>query len=485
MVITSATSPSIFPPGILAISGTQPVDLFINTPATTGISGVDAVAVDISALGQLLSAASILESGILQSTTTSQSGFTSLFAATQLFVDALNGFLQSGSDNSLSPSGVSLGNLFAQALSAQSTGNGVSILTSLSGVGINYLPPLTLSDTGQVTIDFQSLQSAFNAAPTETATLITQAAQSIGLLAVQISSTFVQLENLTQLNTSLSSTFTGVTGGELAATTAGATVPLEAALTAQRTALELLATIGTPTEPAPAVTSTAELPITTTLSVETTPVAAITTPVATAQPTATAQLPAPVSPNATTAIAPLAAPATSVETTLPTAAAQLPSAGPLTTTESPAAQAAIELPATTTPMIAITPLAVTTALATAPPQETILPVATGAPNTPVSITTELPTAATLSATTPVSATTTPVTTTPTTVSPNTPLTLLVNPVVNASDPAIAAAIMAYHLVDGIIGTGAARYTRPLPAIDRYNGALRVESIHPTKLDLYV
>ncbi|WP_212786992.1 hypothetical protein [Ferrigenium kumadai] len=495
MVITSATSPSIFQPGFFAISGVQPVDLLINTPATTSASNVDIV--DISALGQLLSAASIFESGILQSTATSPSGFTSLATATQLFVDAFNSFLQSGSGNLQNPPGLSLGNLFAQALLSQSSGNGTSIIASLSSVGINFVPPLTPNDAGRLTIDFQSLQSAFNANPTGTTTLLVQAIQSIGQQAVAFSSTAVQLENLTQIDTSLNSVITAATSGELATTTAGTTAPLVTISTVQTTT-GLLSTTETATTTASIATQTA-----TGLPTTTTPLAVTTTPVTTVLPTATVQPPTTGLPTTTEALAtqtatelpttttpsvattPVAATATATTvTTEPTVTAQLPTTVPPTTTASTATQTATELP-TATPQIA-TPLAVTTTTATTalPAATTQLPAA-GLPATAIATpaATEVPITTTPATTPAVSALpTTPLTTPPTT--PNVTPTTLINRVVDASDPTIAAAIMAYHLIDGIIDTGARHYTRPPAAFTGRDEVQRVESTHPAKLDLY-
>lgn len=487
-MITSATSSSIFPPGILAISGAPPVDLLISTPATTNTSSADIV--DISALGQLLSATSIFESGILQTTATTPSGFATLATATQLFVDAFNGFLQSGSNNLLNPPGLSLGNLFAQALASRTTSNGTSVIASLSSVGINFVPPLLPNGAGQLTIDLQSLQSAFNADPVGTSSVLSQAIQSIGQLAVEISNTAVQLENLTQIGSSLT---LAVTAGELTNATAITTASLIAASTTPQTTTELLSTTGTPVTTAQTAT---ELLATAAPSIAANPLVATTTPATTALPTtavlgaaelptttvSTKAQPATALPATTTtpsiAVTPSATITTPVTTALPTVTEVLAVNGP--TAAPVATQNTIELPTTATAQI-VTSVSTTTTIVTALPTATAQLPAAVTPAAPAS--TEVPFTATPATTPAVSALpTTPLTTPPTT--SNVTPTTLINRAADASDPAIAAAIMAYHLVDGIIDTGARHYTRPPAAFTGRDEVQRISPIHRTRIDLH-
>lgn len=103
----------------------QRVEFSIVTPVVTSSTSVD-----ISALGQLLSATSILNN-----TLGSTASFGTVVAVTQQLVDAFNTFLQSQQNTS----GLSIGSLFEQLLGASGTSSsGESIFSSLSAAGVNF-----------------------------------------------------------------------------------------------------------------------------------------------------------------------------------------------------------------------------------------------------------------------------------------------------------------------------------------------------------
>lgn len=494
MDISSVTSSSIFQTGLFANTGVQSVVFAIDTPATTGTSNVDNV--DISGLGKLLSAASLFESGILQSTADSPNGFSTLATATQFFADAFNSYLQSGFGDSQTASGGSLGNLFVQLLDSRlnaASDNGASIISRLADIGISFQSSSTQSDTAQMIIDFQALQSAFNADQTGTITLLTQATQSIALLAAEFSGTLVQLENLTQTDTSQILPVTVASNGAQATTTdlATTTQPTTAlalteatspATTAQPTATAPLSAAGSPatTEAGAAPTQTTTVSQATatqaTAAETTTPATTTELPTTAVQPTATAPLSAAGSPTTaeagtastqtttelpTTATQPAAAETTATTTEQPTTAAQPTATALLSAIESPATtvtastQTTTGLPATTTPLALTTP-----AVAAELPATSVLPTATAAPTT----------LATASAVT---------------VAPNAIPLNFVNPIIDASNPAVMAAIVAYHLVDGIFDTGQMHLNAPPPTLYSDSEIRPVAHILPVKLDLYV
>lgn len=178
----------------VAVTGSQRIVFSFATPTTTS-----SYSVEISSLGQLLSASTLFET--VPSQTTNQTGFLAISTATQSFVDAFNHFLQSG--NLQSTASGPLGNLFTQVLNANST-YGQSLISSLSGIGI-HLPTAT-NQNGQMTIDLNTLQSAFNANPAGTASLLAQATQSISQLATELTALAAQLNQLTQPDSSATST---------------------------------------------------------------------------------------------------------------------------------------------------------------------------------------------------------------------------------------------------------------------------------------
>lgn len=357
MDISPIISSSIVQTDFFGTAGVQPVTFLLTPSATTTANSVDTV--DISGLGQLLSSSLIFETNILKAAAANQISFPTVVSAAQFFVDAFNSFLQSG--NLQSSSGGSLGNLFATMLNTQtSSGDGKSIIASLSGIGINFQASTSQNSPGLMTIDVQTLQSAFNADQLGTVSLLAQTTQSIGQVATEFTSLFVQTNDLTQ--NSQSSLNAATSNGLLEATTATATTATTAATGA---------TVTTGTTATAGATATTGTTATTTAAAGTTAVTAET--------------------NA-------AAPVT---VGLPTT---------LSTTS---------VPVTTT---------------------TIAPTAT----------------------------------------PQNPF----NPIIDASDPAVAAAIAAYHVVDGIFNSSKPHIETSSAFVPGYSAIPPVAPIRPVRLDLY-
>ncbi len=221
----------------IAATSSQRIVFSVATPTTTS-----SYSVEISSLGQLLSAATLFET--VPSQTTNQTGFPAISTATQSFVDAFNNFLQSG--NLQSTASGPLGNLFTQVLNANST-YGQSLISSLSGFGI-HLPTAT-NQNGQMTIDLNTLQSAFNTNPAGTVSLLAQTTQSISQLATELTALAAQLNQLTQ---PASPTTAGATASTASPTPASTTMPASP-LTASTTPV---VTTTTPTA-APTTSTTA------------------------------------------------------------------------------------------------------------------------------------------------------------------------------------------------------------------------------------
>jgi len=162
----------------------------------TGLTGSSAV-VELSGLGQLLSATSLFQNSlaVLQPGSASSglgtnfgTDFGSLAAEVHNFVDTFN-TLQSTLASLQSPVGAlagnTLANQFVQALNTQVTAtfaNGETGPTTLGQLGVE-LQPVAGGGASALTVNLQSLQSAFAANPTGTFSLLAQAVQSFGNLA--------------------------------------------------------------------------------------------------------------------------------------------------------------------------------------------------------------------------------------------------------------------------------------------------------------
>jgi hypothetical protein len=385
MDISSVISSSVAQ--TVATTGSQRV-VFSIIPPTTASS------IEISGLGQLLSASTLFETG--NSNAANQAGFPAVLAATQIFANALNNFLQT--DSLQNASAGSPGNQFMQALNTQTTaGSEKSIIASLSGIGINYQAPVSQNDTGRMTIDFKTLQSAFNTNPAGTTSLLAQATQSIGQFAAKFRTLFTPLNNLAQNSQPAAATAAAISGTTVTPGTAA--TPATAGTNATATT-ETAAAITSAT----AATSAARIAIATAATALTASEIAATT----AQP-------------ATTAL-PSTTQATSGSTATPTASS---------------------LPIVATPATLLTATAVPAAA---------LPAATSARTGII---------------------------TPTETRAN-----VISPVINASDPAIAAAIASYHLIDGIFDTAKPHDEGLAPATYSYSKIGPVAPIQPIRLDLH-
>lgn len=358
MDISPIISSSIVQTDFFGTASVQPVTFLLNPSATTATNSVDTV--DISGLGQLLSSSLIFETNILKAAAANQISFPTVVSATQFFVDAFNSFLQSSSLQS--SSGGSLGNLFTTMLNTHTTSSadGRSIIASLSGIGINFQASTSQNSPGLMTIDLQTLQSAFNADQLGTVSVLAQATQSIGQVATEATSLFVQTNDLTQ--NSQSSLNAATSNGLLEAT--GTTVATGA-------------TAATGTTVATAATGTT---------------AATGATVATATTGTTA------------------------------ATAETNAAAPIT----------VRLPVTTT-------------LPTASVPVTAAPAATAPAVTPQN---------------------------------------LFNPIIDSSDPAVAAAIAAYHVIDGIFNSSKPHIEASSAFVPGYSNIPPVARIQPVRLDLY-
>ena len=263
---------SVIPPSsVVAIINSQRVVFSPVAPANTDN-------VSISLPGQLLSASTIFEAAL---SNTTQTDFSTVSVATQYFADAFNNFLQSG--NLQSTTGGALDNLFMQALNTGS-GNEAAIVSSLSAIGINFQTSTSLN--GPMSVNFNTLQSAFNTNPTRTVSLLAQATLSIGQLAAEFTALAAQLNNLTQTPQVLPETAT--TNATPAATTTSATAPS----TAATSIVSSVATTPATTTPATTPTNTALTATTTAPIVTTAP--AISTPATTK-----------IAPNATNQVNPI------------------------------------------------------------------------------------------------------------------------------------------------------------------------------------
>ncbi len=421
MDVPPIIAPSILQTGLFGTASVQPVSFLFSPPATIATSNVDIV--DISGLGQLLSASLLFESDIFNEAAASQDSFSTIAAVTQ-FVEAFNSFLQS--DSLQSPSGGSIGNLFIQLLNTRAGANSVdgqSIIDSLAEAGINFQPPVSLNGASLLSIDFEALQAAFDADPSGTVALLGQTTRSIGQLATEFTSLFTQVSILAQDPQSLfnEATLDGLLAAAdtTAEITAATTAELSAAATAVATAIATATELTAATPPATA----AELAAAAT--------AAATPPVTPAVTTA----------QQTAAILPARAAAT--------AAAAAPAPAP--------AAAAAPTPATVTPP-AFSPLAAPGLADT--PTPTVLPITPAPPAT----------AAVAAAPTPAAPAALPQD--------------LINPIIDASDPAVAAAIAAYHVVDGIFDSSKPRVGTSPASFPGYSDIQAVVPVQRVKIDLH-
>lgn len=438
---------------IFATTRAQRVVFSLITPAQ-----ISSTSVDISGPGKLLSAASILDRAIVSPVGTDSISLNTVVAATQIFVDAFNSFLQSSSlTNS---SGEYLGGLFIQSLNAQSaTANSQSILAGLSTVGISYQAPDSQTATGGMTLNLSQLQSAYTTDRAGTIALLSRSTQAIGRFAASFTSAFVQMDLLAQLsasllssaasnrsftsNASLASTLLSqpaVSGGS--ATTAGATIA--GTTTPAGIASTTAGDTTTGTTPVTITTTSPAIGAETTGVVSTTAAVAATTGIVNTTPSATivAGTITPVS-SANTGISSLAgSEAMPISGTLIPAAAGIGQAASGPSVMSDLAQRMPEsglteaVPVVNTDSLtaAVLPATTQSEALTAFPVETV---SYPAPNT----------------------------------------------IIDASNPAVAAAIAAYHMSDAAFDGEWPRNTGLAPPEVNYIEIQPVVEVHPVKLDI--
>ncbi len=180
----------------------------VTAPVTaTGIADDTASSVNFSTFAQLLEATVALQPGQMtqQSATaataapaqaSSGTSFGELYTNANLFVTAFNNFQISSASSFENPLGASPGLELLQAIRAQSvpgseiaggeiSGSGSTLINDLARIGIN-LQESVITGTGQLTLDPEILQSAYNADPAATTALMTTTLQAIGSLEVQL-----------------------------------------------------------------------------------------------------------------------------------------------------------------------------------------------------------------------------------------------------------------------------------------------------------
>ena len=192
-----------FPASLPELAGVKPGAALIEVPPPVVIGGASIV--DLSKLGQLLSASAMLQPraqaagsvdavGEQDADVNLDDGFGKLLAAAQLFVDAFNQFQSDDVNNVQDPLLAPFENVLLLAINQlPGVDSGKSLLSSLEQVGIGFQDAPNLVGSAPLTIDLTALQSAFNANPAQTSALLAQAFQTIGVLAVQLAGQNVDL----------------------------------------------------------------------------------------------------------------------------------------------------------------------------------------------------------------------------------------------------------------------------------------------------
>lgn len=197
MNISPLVSPSISPPRFAAPVGVEAFTAPLDPPSLSDFAGLGSGAsiVDISPLGQLLSAAASFQAQQVPSTTISSgagqtasgTGFGELLSAAQFFVEAFNNFQNSTPSILQQPLHAPTDNPLLLALNAlPASGTGQSLLASLAQVGINFQEAAVPGNTGQFKVDLNALQAAFNTDPAGTTSLLTRAFQALGQIAAKL-----------------------------------------------------------------------------------------------------------------------------------------------------------------------------------------------------------------------------------------------------------------------------------------------------------
>ncbi len=159
-----------------AISSTQTVI----APTTNVVSQADAaVIVDISPPAQLLAAASTLQQ---LADVPGNPSFTDLLAGTQNFVDSFNNLQITAPDAGLNAAldatiNTALNAASGTSLNATTTGGNAA--SDLAQIGVNFSAATISNSNESLTINPDTLQTAYNANPAVTSDLVAQTAQSL------------------------------------------------------------------------------------------------------------------------------------------------------------------------------------------------------------------------------------------------------------------------------------------------------------------
>lgn len=182
-----------------AINSTDALLVSELSASTSGLLGNSSTIVDLSAESQLLSSVTAFHDQLqsLQPGTASSGGgqnfgsdLTSLAAEVQNFVDAFNGVQSNlasiGSASTLFGSSIPAASDLSLSLNTQtqaSFSNGSSALTNLSQLGIEFQPSPIPGGKSSLSINLNTLQSAFNSDASGAFSLLATAANSLGSLA--------------------------------------------------------------------------------------------------------------------------------------------------------------------------------------------------------------------------------------------------------------------------------------------------------------
>jgi len=177
-----------------------PIKIFAQPDVVNG-----ATMVDLSKLGQLLSASAMLQPrsqkagfvdavGEQDASANLDDGFGKLLAAAQFFIDAFNQFQSDDANSVQGPLRASFDNVLLLAINAlPAEDSGKSLLSSLEQVGIGFQDTSSSVGSAPLRIDVTALQYAFNANPARTSALLAQAFQTIGQLAAKLAGQNVDL----------------------------------------------------------------------------------------------------------------------------------------------------------------------------------------------------------------------------------------------------------------------------------------------------
>ena len=177
-----------------------PIGIFAQPDVVGG-----ATMVDLSKLGQLLSASAMLQLrsqkagfvdavGEQDASANLDDGFGKLLAAAQFFIDAFNQFQSDDANPVQGPLRAPFDNVLLLAInSLPAEDSGKSLLSSLEQVGIGFQDASSSVGSAPLRIDVTALQYAFNANPARTSALLAQAFQTIGQLAAKLAGQNVDL----------------------------------------------------------------------------------------------------------------------------------------------------------------------------------------------------------------------------------------------------------------------------------------------------